>query len=104
MVAHCALTCVLYQCATVAPDAFSSGVPFESGPNETKINADATRPINHINRFKLESFIGSPFTLSFSVERDQVPSPGATRPPQSQFCTLQPKKRGTVVPVSLAWG
>jgi hypothetical protein len=60
MVAHCALTCELYQCATVAPDAFSPGEPLESGPNETKINATATRPISHNHRFTLESFIAVP--------------------------------------------
>ena len=48
---------MLYQCATETPDAFSFGEPLESGPNETKINATATKPINHNQRFTLESFI-----------------------------------------------
>ena len=58
--AHCWFTWVLYQCATVTPDAFSFGEPLESGPNETKSNAAATKPINHSQRFTLESFIAVP--------------------------------------------
>ena len=65
IVAHCWFTWVLYQCATVTPDAFSSGGPLESGPNETKMSATATNPISHIQRFKLESFIAiPPFVLA----------------------------------------
>ena len=59
-VAHCWFTWVLYQCATVTPDAFSPGELPESGPNETKSNATATKPISQSQRFTLESFIVVP--------------------------------------------
>src|SRR5580658_6075651 len=94
MEAHWALTCVLYQCATVTPDAFSPGEPLESGPNEAKINAAATKPISHMKRFKLESFIGSPFTCRSAEKRAQVSPPRANRTPYVNCAPFDEKGQG----------
>src|SRR3974390_1291403 len=80
MGAHCWLTWVLYQCATVMPDAFSFGEPLESGPKETKINAAATSATNHSQRFRLESFIATPLRLSHSLTRNPPPERGPILP------------------------
>ena len=98
MVAHCWFTWVLYQCATETPDAFSPGEPLESGPNETKINAAATKPINHNQRFMLESFIAVPpfvpVRTSGSVTQRGAPGDARSHAPVSTVRLRRPKRKG----------
>ena len=104
---HCWFTWVLYQCATVTPDAFSPGEPLESGPNETKINAAATKPINHNQRFTLESFILPSLLLSVGRTSRSVasvtPRETLARTLHQQLWTFSVPKGRALAPMP-GWG
>src|SRR5271170_2269977 len=86
-------TWLLYQCATVTPEAFSPGPPPPNAPKPKKNATTVARPMKPIQRFKPESFIVVPslFSAGSWTEQRQPPVP-----PSRRLALLRPLNGGAL--------